>query len=74
MPDEDRTIPPREASKVDAHDLGEADNPQADWGEDTDGAATHGANHMRRDAKTEADRNQGARTRQKNKDIVSRRP
>ena len=80
MPDDARTPTPLEAqdaedltSKVDAHDLGETDNPQADWGEDTDGAALHGANHMRRDLKTEADRAQGGKTRKANKDIVSRR-
>lgn len=60
-------------TNVDPHDLGEADNPQADWGEATDGAAVHGANHTRRPLKTEAERGQGARTRKLNKDIVSRR-
>jgi hypothetical protein len=86
MSDEDRTFKPGKAQNgasaaaddrlpntVAPHDLGEPDNPQADWGEATDGAALHGANHMRRPLKTEADRNQGARTRKMNKDIVSRR-
>jgi hypothetical protein len=33
----------------------------------------HSANHTRRGVKTEAERGQGAKTRQMNKDIVSRR-
>lgn len=58
---------------VDVHDLGQDDNPQADWGEDGGEAMMHSADHSRRAVKTEAERGQGAKTRQANKDIISRR-
>ncbi|HSV04775.1 MAG TPA: hypothetical protein VLI41_16385 [Phenylobacterium sp.] len=58
---------------VDIHDVGQDDNPEQDWGEDGDEAMTRSANHSRRGVKTEAERGQGKRTRQLNKDIVSRR-
>jgi hypothetical protein len=48
-------------------------DPQNDWGEAADEGALHGADHSRRPVKTEAERGQGPRTRQANKDIVSRR-
>jgi hypothetical protein len=62
-------VPPN----VDVHDTGDADNPQNDWGEAVDEGAMHGINHTRRPERTEALRGQGAKTRQLNKDIVSRR-
>lgn len=60
-------------SGVDVHDLAQDDNPEADWGEEGDEGMMHSANHSRRGVKTEAERGQGAKTRQANKDIVSRR-
>jgi hypothetical protein len=60
-------------SNVDVHDLGEKDNPLADFGDETDPGLIHSANHTRRPIKTEAERGQGAKTRRANKDIVSRR-
>jgi hypothetical protein len=60
-------------ANVDIHDTGEPDNPEDDWGAAVDEGALHGANHTRRPVKTEAERGQGPRTRQANKDIVSRR-
>ena len=58
---------------VDVHKLGQEDRPQEDWGEPADEGAMFSANHTRRAEKTEAERSQGAKTRQANKDIVSRR-
>jgi len=58
---------------VDVHKLGQDDDPEEDWGDETDEGLTHSANHSRRGVKTEAERGQGRRTRQLNKDIVSRR-
>ena len=58
---------------VDVHDLGQADKPQQDWGEEAYEEATFSANHTRRPERTEAVRGQGAKTRRRNKDIVSRR-
>jgi hypothetical protein len=60
-------------ANVDIHKLGQEDTPEADWGEEGDEGMTHSANHTRRGIKTEAERGQGKRTRQLNKDIVSRR-
>ena len=60
-------------ANVDLHKLGQADNPEEDWGEPADPQATFSSNHSRRAEKTEAERGQGAKTRQANKDIVSRR-
>jgi hypothetical protein len=60
-------------ANVDIHDLGQDDKPEQDWGEDGGEDVTHSANHTRRPVKTEAERGQGAKTRQLNKDIVSRR-
>lgn len=48
------------------------DNPQDDWGAPA-GGAEHGANHTRRPEKTEAERGQGRRTIQRNKEIVKGR-
>jgi hypothetical protein len=60
-------------ANVDVHDIGDNDNPEEDWGEPADEGAMHGQNHTRRALKTEAERGQGAKTRQANKDIISRR-
>lgn len=58
---------------VDIHDIGQGDNPEEEWGEAGGEGMEHSANHTRRGIKTEAERGQGAKTRQANKDIVSRR-
>jgi hypothetical protein len=58
---------------VDVHDLGQTDNPQQEWGPEADEEALFSSNHTRRPVRTEAERGQGAKTRQRNKDIVSRR-
>jgi hypothetical protein len=58
---------------VDIHDLGQEDNPQEAWGDETEEGLIHSANHTRRPIKTEAERGQGAKTRRANKDIISRR-
>jgi hypothetical protein len=58
---------------VDIHDVGQDDSPEQDWGEEGDEGMMHSANHTRRGIKTEAERGQGAKTRQANKDIISRR-
>jgi hypothetical protein len=60
-------------ASVDVHDLGQADKPEQDWGDEADENLAHSANHTRRGIKTEAERGQGSKTRQANKDIVSRR-
>jgi hypothetical protein len=60
-------------ANVDIHKLGQDDNPEQDWGEPADPDATFSSNHTRRADRTEAERGQGAKTRQANKDIVSRR-
>ena len=53
--------------------LRQRDNPEEDWGESPDAGALHGGNHNVRPDRTEAARSQGRKTRQANKDIVSRR-
>ena len=58
---------------VDIHDIGQDDSPEQDWGDESDEGMAHSANHTRRGVKTEAERGQGAKTRQANKDIISRR-
>jgi hypothetical protein len=58
---------------VDVHDIGDDDNPQEDWGDPTDEAMMHSANHTRRPIKTEAERGQGRKTRTATKNIISRR-
>jgi hypothetical protein len=58
---------------VDLTKLGQRDNPEEDWGEAPDAGAQHGANHTTRPDRTEAERGQGRKTRQAQKDIVSRR-
>jgi hypothetical protein len=72
------TVPDRTEAFDDAETLaaaqdGQTDNPEEDWGEPAGEDALHGANHTRRPAKTEAERGQGAKTRQHTKDIISRR-
>jgi hypothetical protein len=44
------------------------DKPEADWGPAI--GAEHGSNHARRPVKTEAERGQGRRTVQRNKEIA----
>jgi hypothetical protein len=58
---------------VDVHDLDQADNPQQEWGPEADEEALFSSNHTRRPIRTEAERGQGAKTRQRTKDIISRR-
>lgn len=58
---------------VDIHDLGQDEKPEQAWGDETDEGLAHSANHTRRGIKTEAERGQGAKTRQRTKDIISRR-
>lgn len=58
---------------VDPVEFEDGDPEQLDWGEPLEGA-THGQNHTRRPEKTEAERGQGAKTRQRNKEIVSGKP
>ena len=58
---------------VDAHNLGQRDNPQEDWGQPAGDGATFSSNHSRRAVRVEAERAQGAKTRQATKDIISRR-
>lgn len=60
-------------ANVDLTKLGQRDNPEEDWGEAPDAGALHGANHTTRPDRTEAERGQGRKTRQAQKDIVSRR-
>lgn len=60
-------------ANVDIHKLGERDNPQADFGDDLDGEAEFSSTNTRRGEKTEAERGQGAKTRQATKDQISRR-
>lgn len=60
-------------ANVDVHKLGQEDRPQEDWGEPGGAEATFSSNHTRRPVRTEADRGQGRKTRQANKDIISRR-
>jgi len=60
-------------ANVDVHNLGQDDRPEEAWGEAGDAEATYSANHTRRPVRAEAEHGQGAKTRQLNKDIVSRR-
>lgn len=60
-------------ANVDVHKLGQDDRPQEDWGEPADEGAVFSSNHTSRAERTEAERGQGSKTRQLNKDIVSRR-
>jgi len=58
---------------VDIHDLGQKDKPEQEWGDETEEGLLHSETNTRRGIKTEAERGQGAKTRQANKDIISRR-
>jgi hypothetical protein len=69
MADQPRSFDPGAVSA----DRGQSDNPEEDWGEATAGETVFSSNHTRRPIRTEAERGQGAKTRQLNKDIVSRR-
>ena len=60
-------------STRDLRKLGQRDNPEEDWGDPADAEAQHGANHTVRPERTEVERGQGRKTRQAQKDIVSRR-
>jgi hypothetical protein len=60
-------------ANVDVSKIGQSDNPEEDWGEPADEGTMHSSNHTRRGEKTEAERGQGAKTRQFNKDMMSRR-
>ena len=80
MADKDRSFQPKTGdlgegvpANVDLTKLGQRDNPEEDWGEAPDTGTQHGANHTARPIRTEAERGQGGKTRQANKDIVSRR-
>jgi len=59
---------------LDIHDAGQDDKPEQDWGEPAGEDAAYSANHTRRPVKTEADRGQGKKTRQAQKDQINRRP
>ncbi|RAK57114.1 hypothetical protein [Phenylobacterium deserti] len=59
-------------ANVDIHKIGQQDNPEGDWG-DAEPGAVFSQNNTRRPITTEGQRGQGAKTRQANKDIVSRR-
>jgi hypothetical protein len=52
--------------------IGEADDPQNDWGEPETGAE-HGMTHTRRAVTASAERLQGVKTRAATKDQISRR-
>jgi len=56
-------------SNVDPHEAAASGNPQEAWG-DPAGEAVHGVNHTRRPDKTEAERGQGRRTVERNREIV----
>jgi hypothetical protein len=60
-------------ANVDIHDIGQDDNPQEEWGEGMGEDATFSSTNTRKGVRTEAERGQGGKTRQLNKDIVSRR-
>lgn len=60
-------------ANVDIHKTGQDDRPEADWGEAAGEGATFSSNHTRRPDRTEAERGQGPKTRQLNKDINSGR-
>jgi len=72
-PGGDATLGEGVPAGVDIHDAGQADNPEQDWGAPADEGATYSANHTNRPVKTEADRGQGRKTRQAQKDQINRR-
>jgi len=50
-----------------------SENPQEDWGGEVEPGAVYSSNHTRRPERAEAERAQGAKTRQATKDMISRR-
>jgi len=60
-------------ANVDIHKLGQSDRPEEAWGEPGDPEATFSSNHSRRAMPAQFERSHGPKTRQANKDIVSRR-
>jgi len=58
---------------IDAAKLGEGGNAEADWSESADEGAVHGSNHTTRAERGDGDQGQGPKTRQLNKDTISRR-
>lgn len=60
-------------ANVDIHKLGQSDNPQQEWGEPAGREAVFSSDSTRKGLRTEAERGQGLKTRQHNKDAVSRR-
>lgn len=60
-------------ANVDVHKLGHDDHPEQEWGEPAGEGAVYSSNHTRRPERTEAQRGQGAKTRQATKDQISRR-
>ena len=60
---------------IDTAKLGEGDNAEADWSESADEGAVHGSNHTARAQRGDGDgdQGQGPKTRQLNKDTISRR-
>ncbi|MFC3067975.1 hypothetical protein [Phenylobacterium soli] len=58
---------------VDIHDIGQDDNPEQAWGHEAEEGVTYSATGSRKGVKTEAERGQGRLTRQRTKDIISRR-
>ncbi|MDF2901293.1 MAG: hypothetical protein K0Q62_1352 [Phenylobacterium sp.] len=60
-------------ANVDPHDFEDGDSPQLEWG-DPAPDAIYSSTHTRRPVKTEAERGQGLKTRQRNKQIVSGKP
>jgi hypothetical protein len=61
-------------ANVDIHNIGQSDNPEQEWGDELIGeGGVHSSNNTRKGIRTEAERGQGAKTRQFNKDEISRR-
>src|SRR5690349_5952118 len=51
-------------ANVDIHNLGQSDRPEEEWGEPAGEGATYSSDNTRKGLRTEADRGQGAKTRQ----------
>ena len=71
--EEPRSFDAGAPANVDLNAFEDGDNAQLDWGE-PDPDAVHGQTHASRSVKAEAERLQGPKTRQRNKQIVSGRP
>ncbi|MDB5467114.1 MAG: hypothetical protein JWQ46_1876, partial [Phenylobacterium sp.] len=54
--DDDAMLGVGAPATVDAHDLGQRDNPEEDWGEPAGEGVTHSQTHTRRPLRTEAER------------------